>query len=158
MRITRYTDYSLRVLLYAALKGDALSTIGEVAGAYNISKNHLMKVVQELSAKGYLQAIRGKNGGMRLGRTPKDINVGTLVRELEQDLELVECFGNSSNCVITPSCKLKRILGEALNAFFSTLDRYTLADLLPGANEPEIYQLLGLTELTNAASADEAGR
>ncbi len=151
MRITRYTDYSLRVLLYVALKGDALSTIGEIASAYDISKNHLMKVVQELAAKGYLLAIRGKNGGMRLNRAPEDINIGTLVRDTEQDLELVECFGSASSCVITPVCELKQVLHKALNAFFTTLDNYTLADLLPRANRPEMVRLLGMTEFIDAA-------
>lgn len=152
MRITRYTDYSLRVLLYVALKGETLSTIGEIAAAYDISKNHLMKVVQELAAKGYLQAIRGKNGGMRLNRAPEEINMGTLVRATEQDLELVECFGSASRCVITPACELKRVLSLALNAFFETLDKYTLADLLPEANRPEMIRLLGMTEFVNAAT------
>jgi Rrf2 family nitric oxide-sensitive transcriptional repressor len=151
MRITRYTDYSLRVLLYVALKGDALSTIGEIASAYDISKNHLMKVVQELAAKGYLFAARGKNGGMRLNLAPEDINIGTLVRDTEQDLELVECFGSKSRCVITPACELKRALNKALNAFFATLDSYTLADLLPQASRPEMVRLLGLAEFVDAA-------
>lgn len=158
MRITRYTDYSLRVLMYVALKGDTLSTIAEIAAAYGISKNHLMKVVQELAAKGYLQAIRGKNGGMRLSRAPEEINVGTLVRDTEQDLELVECFGNRSTCVITPACELKRVLAKALNAFFSTLDHYTLADLLPEASHPDLIQLLGIAEFTNAAAPKKHDR
>lgn len=144
MRITRYTDYSLRVLLYVALKGDQLSTIGEIAEAYDISKNHLMKVVQELAAKDYLLAIRGKNGGMRLNQSPENINVGELVRDMEQDLELVECFGSNSSCVLTPACELKHVLGRALEAFFSTLDGYTLADLLPAQRQDELVQLLEL--------------
>jgi Rrf2 family nitric oxide-sensitive transcriptional repressor len=110
-----------------------------------------MKVVQELAAKGYLQAIRGKNGGMRLNRAPKDINIGALVRDTELDLELVECFGSESRCVITPACELKRVLKKALDAFFSTLDHYTLADLLPKANQAEMIRLLGITEFVDAA-------
>src|SRR5690625_3319328 len=102
MRITRYTDYSLRVLMYLANKGETLSTIAEIAASYDISRNHLMKVVQELNSKGYLIATRGKNGGLRLKGKPEDINVGALVRETEQDLDVVEGFGRNNQCVITP--------------------------------------------------------
>lgn len=144
MRITRYTDYSLRVLLFVALKGEEISTIGEIADAYDISKNHLRKVVHELSTKGYLQATRGKNGGMRLKRKPEDINIGKLVRETEQDLSLVECFGPNSACVVTPACELKIVLAKALEAFFSCLDNYTLADLLPKRQQKELIRLLGI--------------
>jgi Rrf2 family transcriptional regulator, nitric oxide-sensitive transcriptional repressor len=142
MRITRYTDYSLRVLMYVALKGDELSTIGEIATSYGISKNHLMKVVQELNNKGYLIATRGKNGGLRLKGNPEDINIGALVRDTEQDLELVECFGSTNTCVITPVCQLKHVLAEALEAFFATLDQYTLADLLPNRKAAVMVKLL----------------
>jgi len=144
MRITRYTDYSLRVLLYVALKGNELSTIGEIAAAYNISKNHLMKVVQELAAKNYLLATRGKNGGMRLNKSPEEINIGKLVRDMEQDLELVECFGNNSECVLTPACELKKVLALALDAFFNALDNYTLEHLLPEKSKKDLVLLLGL--------------
>lgn len=130
MHITRYTDYSLRVLLYVALKGEERSTISEIAGRYNISRNHLMKVVQELNRKGYLQAIRGKHGGLLLKRRAEDINIGALVRDTEQDLALVECFGDNNQCIITPACRIKTMLAEALNAFFEVLDGYTLADML----------------------------
>lgn len=142
MRITRYTDYSLRVLMYLANKGETLSTIAEIAASYDISRNHLMKVVQELNSKGYLIATRGKNGGLRLKGKPEDINVGALVRETEQDLDLVECFGSNNQCVITPVCQLRRALAEALDAFFAKLDEYTLADLLPQEKAAEMVQLL----------------
>lgn len=145
MRITRYTDYSLRVLMYLALKGDELSTIREIAESYNISKNHLMKVVQELNSKGYLTAIRGKNGGLRLAGAPETINVGRLVRDTEQDFALVECFSDGENCVITPACQLKMVLGQALSAFFKVLDQYTLADLLPAGKAPEMVRLLNIS-------------
>lgn len=142
MHITRYTDYSLRVLMYVALKGDELSTIREIADRYDISKNHLMKVVQELNSKGYLHAIRGKNGGLRLRGEPQDINLGELVRRTEQDLSLVECFSAGSHCVLTPSCQLKQVFAEALQAFFRVLDGYTLADLVDPAQSPTMKQLL----------------
>ena len=144
MRVTRYTDYSLRVLMYVALKGDQLSTIAEIADAYDISKNHLMKVVNQLANKGYLRATRGKNGGMRLNRPAEEINIGELVRDTEQDLELVECFGPTNECVITPACELKKILAQALETFFSTLDQFTLADLLPQKYQKQLVKLLDL--------------
>ena len=142
MRITRYTDYALRVLMYLAQKGETLSTIAEIAESYDISKNHLMKVVQELNSKGYLVATRGKNGGLRLNGKPEDINVGTLIRDTEQDLDLVECFGNNNHCIITPVCQLRIALAEALDAFFAKLDEYTLADLLPEEKAEDMVQLL----------------
>ena len=142
MHITRYTDYSLRVLMYVALKGEEISTIREIAESYDISKNHLMKVVQALNSEGYLIALRGKNGGLRLNGRPEDINIGALVRHTEQDFALVECFGSVNGCIITPACQLKFVLAEALEAFFKTLDKYTLADLLPRARQGELIRLL----------------
>ncbi|WP_111641316.1 RrF2 family transcriptional regulator [Marinimicrobium alkaliphilum] len=144
MHITRYTDYSLRVLMYLALKDDELSTIREIADSYGISKNHLMKVVQELNNKGYLQAIRGKNGGLRLAGAAEAINIGALVRDTEQDFALVECFGEGDGCVITSACQLKRVLGEALESFFAVLDQYTLADILPGGKARVMTRLLNI--------------
>lgn len=143
MRITSYTDYSLRTLIYVALKGNEISTIREIAENYNISKSHLMKVVQELNRRGYLQAVRGKNGGLRLNGQPKDINIGKLVRETEQDFALVECF-NGDGCNLTPACRLKGVLQQALNAFLAVLDEYTLADLLPASSRRELIRILGI--------------
>jgi Rrf2 family nitric oxide-sensitive transcriptional repressor len=144
MHITRYTDYSLRVLMYLAVKGDELSTIQDIADSYAISKNHLMKIVQALSAKNYLLAIRGKNGGIKLNTDPKDINIGTLVRDLEQDQSIVECFGQANACVITPSCQLKSIFHEALESFFKSLDNYSLADLIPTNNQDKLREILNI--------------
>lgn len=146
MRITRYTDYSLRVLMYLAQKGETLSTIAEIAASYDISRNHLMKVVQELNSKGYLIATRGKNGGLRLNGKPENINVGALIRDTEQDLELVECFGSNNHCIITPVCQLRAALAEALDAFFAKLDEYTLADLLPQEKAADMMQLLRIVQ------------
>ena len=145
MRVTRHTDYALRVLMYVALKGEELSTIGEIANVYNISKNHLMKVVNQLANKNYIIAVRGKNGGIRLNYAATDINIGQLVRETEQDLALVECFGGGNECILTPACSLKRVFANALEAFFISLDNYTLADLLPENNQKQIIQILGLS-------------
>ncbi len=151
MNITRYTDYSIRVLIYLALKGEEMSTIGEIADRYQISKNHLMKIVQQLNSKGYVVATRGKNGGLRLKNKPSDINIGGLVRDIEQDLNLVDCFADGSNCVITPGCQLKNIFAEALLAFFAKLDEYYLSDLVQESRKPELKQLLFLTECKPAA-------
>lgn len=144
MHITRFTDYSLRVLMYLATRPDQLCTIREIAEAYDISKNHLMKVVQELSARGLVQAVRGKNGGLSLGRQASDINVGALVRATEQDLAVVECLGPDNRCVITPACQLKHIFSGALEAFFRYLEDYTLADLLTGPRQTQLSQLLAI--------------
>lgn len=143
MHITRYTDYSLRVLIYlAAQGGDRLSTIQEIADSYEISKNHLMKVVHQLNKKGYIETVRGKKGGMRLHMAPKDINVGVLVRETEQDLSIVECFSGKNTCKITPVCGLKNMFDEALQAFLSVLDKYTLADVIQDKHQPQLLRLL----------------
>lgn len=144
MNITRFTDYSLRVLIYLSLNDKELVTIQAVADCYGISKNHLMKVVQDLSTKGYLTATRGKNGGIKLGRAPSDINVGTLVRMIEQDSVLVECFGTGNQCVITPACQLKNMLAEAMESFFKTLEQYTLADLVSGPDKKQLIDLFSL--------------
>lgn len=144
MYITRYTDYSLRVLMYVALKNEQLSTIGDIADSYGISKNHLMKVVSELNNKGYLETLRGKHGGLRLKGCPESINLGALVRETEQDLALVDCFNDNGQCVITPACQLKVIFASALEGFFKVLDQYTLADLLPAKNQTALIKLLNI--------------
>ncbi len=146
MYITRYTDFSLRVLMYVGLKGEELSTIREIAESYDISKNHLMKVVQELNSKGYLVAIRGKNGGLRLKGPAEDINVGTLVRDMEKGTALVDCFVGGAGCAITPACQLKFVFAEAMESFYKTLDKYTLADLLPPTRQPDLVQLLEIRQ------------
>lgn len=142
MHITRYTDYSLRMLIYLAVEGDRLATIQEIADSYDISKNHLMKVAHQLHRKGYIETVRGKNGGLRLHRAPADINIGVLVRETEHDLNLVECFSPKGSCAITPVCGLKSIFAEALKAFLATLDQYTLEDVLAGQHKPQLLRLL----------------
>lgn len=142
MRLTRYTDYSLRVLIYLAVRPDGFGTVQSIADAYQISRNHLMKVVQELNRRGYVDTVRGKGGGMRLRLAPDRINVGRVVRDMENDLEIVECFGPGNRCVITPECTLKNVLAEGLNAFLAVLDRYTLADL--AGNRPALRRLLDL--------------
>lgn len=144
MHITRYTDYSLRVLIYLAVNNNQLTTINEIAKSYNISKNHLMKIVQQLNVKGHLLAIRGKNGGIKLNRLPSEINIGSLVREIEDKNNLVECFGENNQCTITPSCQLKGIFAEAQESFFKTLDNYTLDDLLGKNMRYALLELLAI--------------
>jgi Rrf2 family nitric oxide-sensitive transcriptional repressor len=146
MNITRFTDYSLRVLIYLTIHDEKLATIKEIADAYGISKNHLMKVVQELSTKGYLQSTRGKNGGIKLGKEPAAINVGELIRMIEQDSTLVECFGDDNQCIITTACQLKHLLAEAMDSFFKSLERYTLADLVKEPNKKQLNKIFAINE------------
>jgi Rrf2 family nitric oxide-sensitive transcriptional repressor len=131
VRLTVYTDFSLRVLMFLALKGNGLATIGEIAKAYGISKNHLMKVAHQLGLAGYVETVRGKGGGLRLARRPEDIVLGEVVRHTEPDMALVPCFDPGGvSCAILQSCALRDALSTALDAFLSTLDGYTLADLI----------------------------
>ncbi|AHI29443.1 RrF2 family transcriptional regulator [Marinobacter similis] len=145
MHITRYTDFSLRVLIYLAVQGDRLSTIKEIAESYDISKNHLMKIVHQLNRKGYIETVRGKNGGMRLQMAPRDINIGILVRETEEDLNIVECFATKDACKISPVCGLRGMFGEAMDAFLKTLDQYTLEDVIPRAHRTQLLRILQIS-------------
>lgn len=130
MRLTTFSDYALRLLMYAAAAGDRLITIEEACKTYNISRGHLMKVANLLTRKGYLKAIRGRSGGLVLAKRPKDIRLGDVVRATEADFALVECFATGNQCIISRCCALPNVLNEALNAFIRTLDRYTLDDLM----------------------------
>jgi Rrf2 family nitric oxide-sensitive transcriptional repressor len=131
LRLTVYTDYSLRVLMYLAVHSEPLPTIAEIAGSYGVSRAHLMKVVYELGLAGYIETVRGKKGGLRLGRPAAEIGLGEVVRKTEPDLALVPCFESAKTaCVLTPSCKLRSALYQAQAAFLEVLDRYTLADLV----------------------------
>ena len=131
MRLTAFTDYCLRALIFVSLKGDELTTIDEIAERHKINRNHLVKVVFRLGQLGYLQTTRGKGGGIRLAADPGKLSLGKLVRQTEQDFALVECFpGRDCLCVIEPACVLKNALHAALEAFFSVLDEYSVADLI----------------------------
>lgn len=143
MRLTRYTDYALRTLIYVGLHEPRQSSIAEIARAYGISESHLTKVVHQLGRLGLIRTIRGRGGGLRLARAPSEIVVGAVVRQTEDDLALVECFSGGA-CAITAPCRLRRILGEALSAFLAVLDRYTLADLIEDPAGRDIAKLLGL--------------
>jgi Rrf2 family nitric oxide-sensitive transcriptional repressor len=130
MRLTVYTDFSLRVLMYLAVRPERRPTISEIASTYGISKNHIMKVVHQLGVAGYIETVRGKNGGMRLARLPQDIVLGEVVRRTEPDMALVPCFDPvNAPCVIGPACKLRHALQQARDAFLAVLDDYTVADL-----------------------------
>ena len=155
MRLTRYTDYALRTLIYVGLHEPRQSSIAEIARAYGISENHLTKVVHQLGRLGLIRTIRGRGGGLRLARPPEEIVVGAVVRQTEDDLALVECFAGAG-CAITAPCRLRRALGEALAAFLAVLDRYTLADLLGGRDGLDIARLLGLPA-PGEAPADVTG-
>ena len=141
MRLTFYSDYSLRILMYCAQADGRLVTIQDIADAYRISKNHLMKVAHELGRMGYLETVRGRGGGLRLARPAGKIGLGEVVRAVEGDFALVECFDPATNqCPIIPACRLKGALGKALKAYFAVLDEYTLADL--AGNHPALTRAL----------------
>lgn len=130
MRLTTFSDFSLRVLMYAGSMGDRLITIDETARAYGVSRAHLMKVVQTLTHAGYLRSVRGRSGGYTLARPPEEIGLGEVVRATEPDFGLVECFTTGNQCVITNCCRLPNVLNEALRSFVETLDAYTVADIM----------------------------
>jgi Rrf2 family nitric oxide-sensitive transcriptional repressor len=169
MRLTNYSDYALRSLIYLAVRPDPslLANISDIADSYGISKSHLTKIIHQLGRLGYIESVRGKNGGIRLARAPRDINLGVLIKQIEPDFDLVECFAippnsdtsgqethstelpvtfidekknKSLGCVISPACQLKSVFFEALTAFINVLERYTLADIL--SNEDELATLL----------------
>ncbi len=142
MQLTIYTDYSLRVLIYLGVHCEKRVTISEIAKAYNISRNHLVKVVHQLSHNGWITTIRGKNGGMHLAFPPEQINIGTIIRQTEPHMNLLECFDkDNNNCSISPACSLKRVLYQARRAFMEVLDQQTLADIL-GSHSAEIVSIL----------------
>ncbi len=130
MRLTLGTDYALRTLIYVGANDGRLSTIAEIAGSFAISKTHLMKVVNKLAQQGYIESIRGKGGGIRLGRSPERIAIGTVVRETEEDMAVLGCLAGPGYCRIEGCCVLRGALRKATQVFLDTLDGYTLADLL----------------------------
>lgn len=154
MRLTTYTDYTLRTLMFLAVNADRNTTIAEIAAAYGISETHLMKIVHQLGLAGDIKTVRGKNGGIRLARPPEAIGLGEIVRRTEPDMELVACFGDPHACRIGDACVLQGALQQALAAFLAVLDRYTLADLVVPRHA--LASLLGLPPPGPAASAGRA--
>jgi Rrf2 family nitric oxide-sensitive transcriptional repressor len=131
VHLTLHADYALRVLLYLAVNPDRVISTGEVSGAYGISKHHLVRVVQGLGRHGFVEVRPGRSGGVVLARAPSEISVGEVVRRMEPDFHIVECFDPKTNtCPITPACGLIGVLNEATRAFIATLDKYTLEDLV----------------------------
>jgi len=143
--MTQFSNFAVRVLMYAALHGEAPSSVPDIARAYGASYDHMKKAAAELCRLGYLNSIRGRIGGVTLARRPEEICIGDVVRATEGRVTLVECFDRARNtCPLEPACVLNRALHEAVDAFFAVLDRYTLADLLEPA--PQLAPLLGLVE------------
>ncbi|MCO4795435.1 MAG: Rrf2 family transcriptional regulator [Bacteriovoracaceae bacterium] len=142
MRLSSFTDYSLRVLIYLAIKGEERSTVAEIADKYQISKNHLVKVVHNLSSMGVIDSYKGKGGGICLSSSPDKIVIGKLIKKLESESYLVECFGPSGNCTINPSCQLKKALAQAEQEFYKSLNQFSLADIL--SNKSRLVKDLSL--------------
>lgn len=141
MQLTQYTDYSLRVLIYLSTFPDRKVTIATIAKNFNVSQNHLKKVVHNLSQHGLLKSIRGRSGGLRLGKDPAEITVADVIRVTESSFNLAECFNQKKNtCPIYLTCALKRILGEASGQFMSVLDNYTMADIV-GSSRGQLKHL-----------------
>jgi Rrf2 family nitric oxide-sensitive transcriptional repressor len=141
MQITSYTDYALRVLIYLAMSPNRQATITELADFYNISRNHLVKVVYQLGGKGFVKTTRGKGGGFSLQRPPEMIRIGEVVRSMETHFNWVECFDPAlQRCRLLPSCGLKHLLARAGDAYLQVLDAATLADVLLGTATVEIPQ------------------
>ncbi|MDQ0512486.1 RrF2 family transcriptional regulator [Ancylobacter amanitiformis] len=130
MKLTQFSDFALRLLMFAAAHPDRLITIEEAANVYGVSRTHLMKVANQLTRHGFLTAVRGRSGGLRLARAPQEIGLGAIIRAMEPDFAMVECFATGNRCVLTPCCRLTGVVGEALAAFLAVFDRHTLADIL----------------------------
>ncbi len=137
MRLTRYTDFAIRVMLYLATHEDRLCSIGEIATAYGISQNHLMKVASDLAGSGYVQSLRGRGGGLRLARPADQINIGRMIRHTEGKVDLVGC----GECPLAPACGMVCVFRDAVENFFVTLDQYSLADIMT-KGQPERLRLI----------------
>lgn len=141
MKLTTFTDYSLRVLIYLAARPGERATIAQVAESFAVSEHHLVKVVHFLGQQGWLTNVRGKGGGLELGLPPERVSVGQVVRQTEGEARVAECFNETGNeCLITDCCRLRGVLGEAVTAFYAVLDRYTLADLV--TNRQQLARVL----------------
>ena len=151
MRLTRQTNYAMRILMYCAANPDRLSRIPEIAGAYSVSELFLFKILQPLVEHGMIETVRGRNGGVRLGRAASDITLFDVVRATEESFAMAECFESDAECPLIDNCALNSALREALGAFFDVLGRYTIADLV--ASRPSMRNLLGIDLLAERAPA-----
>jgi Rrf2 family nitric oxide-sensitive transcriptional repressor len=161
MRLTTYTDYTLRTLMYLGLHQGRSATIREIAVAYGISKNHLMKVVHQLGLAGLVETVRGRNGGIKLKKTPEEINLGAVIRATEPDFFIAECFDLTHNrCILAPACGLQGVLHTATSAFLNVLDQNTLAGLLKDTHPPAALQIpvVAPIRLSRAAKNTVSGR
>ena len=144
MKLTDRTDYAFRVLMYLAVNGGRLATVGEIAAHYGISHSHLTRVVWALGRAGFVETVRGKGGGLRLARPAEAVGVGAVTRSMERSMPLAECFpGGAGGCRIETCCALKGVLAEAAAAFFAVLDRYSVDDLVRGNRELRAIILAG---------------
>ena len=155
MRLTQATNYSVRILLYCAANPDRLSRVADIAASFGMSETHLFKILKVLVDNGFVQTIRGRNGGIALGRPAEEITVGEVVRAAEETFVLADCFDEKGHdCPLTQSCAYNRILREALGAFFEVLDRYTIADV--AGERPDLRFLLGIEDAGRVPAAGAA--
>lgn len=160
MRLTQWTDYSLRVLMYCAATQvrEALPTVAEIALAHGISRSHLTKIVMTLAGQGWLETSRGRGGGLRLLRPAADIRLGEVVRMTEADFQLVECFDTAGNtCRMGGRCRLQSALGQAMEAYLAVLDSVTLADLVAPAGSARVRWVPGLPDPALLSARPVAG-
>lgn len=150
MRLTHMTDYAMRLLIYLAQHPERLCTIAEVARNYKISEAHLMKITHQLGLAGWIATTRGKGGGIRLAREPKDIVLGAVVRTIEPDFFIVECFSSGNTCMLIGACKLTGVMDGALRCFMQHLDDHTLVDILPDAPDPPAAHVARIRHLARA--------
>ena len=150
MRLTLQTDYALRMLMYLAIHRGRPCRVTDVATDYGISRNHLLKVALKLGRLGYLTTARGRTGGIALARQPENLNLGEVVRQMEDGFDLTECMRRGGQCAITPACRLKGVVGRALDAFLGVFDSFTLADLT--GNRTELIELLELTRISGKSA------
>lgn len=156
MRLTLQTDYALRMLMYLTVHRERPCRVTDVAADYGISRNHLLKVALKLGRLGYLATARGRTGGIALARRPEDINLGEVVRQMEDGFDLTECMRRGGTCAISPSCRLRGVVGRALDAFLAVFDGVTLADI--AGNRKELLELLEGNRMPGKGAASEPAR
>lgn len=157
MKLTAFTDYSLRVLMYLATEPGQRATISKIAAAFEVSENHLVKVVHFLGKQGWLDNVRGKGGGLQLALAPERISIGQVVRQTEGEPLIAECFGQGGGaCCLTGRCRLEGVLRQAVTAFYAVLDRYTLEDVV--SNRVQLAQILFTPHAAHAAPARPAAK